>query len=113
MLNHELCKTLPVNQYNFVRAAIFCCGLSSGRESAGCDENAFACTLRIKSPFEIANRSLSHRSFPAFSLDIDCVKTQTIFIDHAINSTITRLSNSFTRLNLAAAVAHREQQINN
>ena len=94
-IRHVICKLLAIDQYDALLDPFYIFHRIR-RETRGRDEYTFASALSVKATGESLNYWSAHRVFPAFGLNEHEVKSESIFLDDAIDSTIATFPNGQT-----------------
>ena len=109
-LDTELRQSLTIDQYDPVLHTPQVVH-DAWLESRRCDEDSFMCPTPGEATDEVTDLRCPHLVFPALRLDVDPIQAQTIFVDKAIDTTITGTPRDACVL-LGPAVSHLNQQPN-
>ena len=114
MLDHEIGKTLPVDQDHALRqvADIVDCALIEDR---GRYKNAFCCAKPDKTSDEALYLGPPHRIIRriALSLNVHAVESEPILVDDAVDSSVAASPELFRGIAMRAAIAHGDEEIDN
>src|SRR4051812_36246216 len=91
MLDHEVCQSRAIEKHHTLGKVLYKLTRLSAESRSG-HEYAFGCA----EPHKAAHKGLYIRATDcvsghvALGLDVDAIKSQPIFVDHAVDATITR-----------------------
>jgi len=67
----------------------------------------------MQGPHKLLYFGTSNRTLPTLRLDVNHIKSKTVFLDDAVDPAITRFSKPLACISTRSAVAHRNQQLDN
>src|SRR5262249_39953058 len=77
------------------------------------DENSLFGALSLKCAGKLLDFWTTDSTIPAFCLNIDNVQSQTILVDHTVNSAIPGLTDRTTGILARSAITHCYQKLHN
>ena len=112
MVNHQRRQCLAANQDDLAVDQIDVLDRVPG--IYGCRyENPLRRSMTLERPGKFLDFWPANVPFPAFRLDVDCIKAKLVLLDDSIDSTVATFADGPSRVLTRATLPHGDQQINN